>query len=128
MITAENKPSQPIFFETGFVAHGAAASVPNGGFPFGYYAVPFDYYFHGPNPRVTVPGHDPAAARAQIETAVRATGGAWLVSWKDREVASELPDPRQFRITTLMNAEQLAIYRIVPAAQPARMRSPGKRI
>lgn len=119
-IAAAHSPSQPIFFETGFVAHGAAGRIANGGFPFGYYAVPFDYYFHGPNPRVTIPGHDPAAARAKIEAAVRASGGGWLVSWKDREVASELPDPQQFRVTQIASQPQLAIYRIVPRTSPAR--------
>jgi mannosyltransferase len=120
MIEAEHSPAQPIFFESGFVAHGAAAKIANGGFPFGYYTVPFDYYFHGPNPRLTIPGHDPAAARAQIEAQVRAHGGAWLISWKDLEVASELPDAHQFRITRVVNQQQLGIYRIVPMKGTAR--------
>jgi hypothetical protein len=114
-IAAEPNSSQPIFFESGFIAHGAAGKIANGGFPFGYYSVPFDYYFHGPNPRVTIPGHDPDAARAKIEAAVRARGGGWLISWKDREVAAELPDAQHFRVTRIANQPQLAVYRIVPA-------------
>ncbi|HTW89023.1 MAG TPA: glycosyltransferase family 39 protein [Candidatus Binataceae bacterium] len=114
-IAAAHAAAQPIFFESGFIAHGAAGKIANGGFPFGYYSVPFDYYFHGPNPRVTIPGHDPAAGRAQIEAAVRASGGAWLISWKDREVAAELPDAPHFRVTTIAKQPQLAVYRIVPA-------------
>lgn len=114
-IVAARDPAQPIFFESGFIAHGAAGKIANDGFPFGYYSVPFDYYFHGPNPRVTIPGHDPDAARAQIEAAVRASGGVWLISWKDREVAAELPDAQHFRVITIAKQPQLAIYRIVPA-------------
>jgi len=113
-IDAAKSPAQPIFFETGFVAHGAAGKVPNGGFPFGYYSIPFNYYFHGPNPRVTIPGHDPAAARAIIERDVGEAGGGWLVSWKEGEVKPELPDARQFRIKTFASQPELAIYRIVP--------------
>jgi hypothetical protein len=113
MIAAERNPAQPIFFESGFTAHGAAEGIANGGFPFGYYAVPFDYYFHGPNPRLTIPGYDPLTARATVETEVRARGGGWLVSWKD-EVAPELPDARHFRVTRIANQPPLAVYRIVP--------------
>ncbi len=113
MIAAERNPAQPIFFESGFTAHGAAEGIANGGFPLGYYAVPFDYYFHGPNPRLTIPGYDPLAARATVETEVRARGGGWLVSWKD-EVAPELPDARHFRVTRIANQPPLAVYRIVP--------------
>jgi len=114
-IEAAGKPAQPVFFETGFIAHGATGRIANGGYPFGYYSIPFNYYFHGPNPRVTIPGYDPAAARAEITARVRAADGGWLVSWKDNEAASELPDPHQFQITRLANQQQLMIYRIVPA-------------
>jgi 4-amino-4-deoxy-L-arabinose transferase-like glycosyltransferase len=120
VITAQGNPSQPIFFESGFIAHGATGEIANGGFPFGYYAVPFDYYFHGPNPRVTIPGYDPSAARARIETAVRASGGGWLVSWKDSEVAAELPDAWQFQVTNIVSEPQFAFYRIVPKTKPTR--------
>ena len=48
--------SDPVFFESGFVSSGGNSDVPNGGFPFGYYSVPFDYYFSGANPRIAIPG------------------------------------------------------------------------
>jgi hypothetical protein len=104
---------EPIFFESGFISNGATANVPNGGFPFGYYSVPFDYYFNGTNPRVAIPGYDPNAARLTIADRVAAARGGWLVTWKNSEdVKSELPDPNRFRIVETYQQEHLAIYRI----------------
>jgi 4-amino-4-deoxy-L-arabinose transferase-like glycosyltransferase len=76
-------PRWPVFIESGFVAPLGARQVPNRGFPFGYYSIPFDYYFRGSNPRVVVPGFDDAAARATITQRCTAAGGGWLISWKD---------------------------------------------
>ena len=117
---AAQDPHWPVFIESGFVAPLGARQVPNRGFPLGYYSIPFDYYFHGPNPRVTIPGYDAPAARARIETAVRASGGGWLISWKDNEVAAELPDARQFQVSRIASQPQFAFYRIVPKTKPAR--------
>jgi hypothetical protein len=110
---AASGSSDPVFFESGFVSNGATANVPNGGFPFGYYSVPFDYYFHGTNPRVAIPGYDPQAARLAIAHRVEAARGGWLVSWKESDVVkAELPDPNRFRIVKTYEQPHLAIYRI----------------
>jgi len=110
--------SEPVFFESGYVSNGSTASVPSGGFPFGYYSVPFDYYFEGTNPRIAIPGFDSAAARMTIEARVSSAGGGWLVSWKDSDaVKPELPDPKRFRVVEKFRGERLAFYRITPAAK-----------
>ena len=110
--------SDPIFFESGFVATGNAPSVANDGFPFGYYSVPFDYYFRGSNPRIAIPGFDGAAARVTIEERVSSAGGGWLVSWKDGDaVKTELPDSKRFSVVENFHGEHLAFYRITPAVK-----------
>ncbi|MBF6567663.1 MAG: glycosyltransferase family 39 protein [Candidatus Binataceae bacterium] len=119
MIDANGNTAQPIFFESGFISRGKASEVPNGGFPFGFYSVPFNYYFHGPNPRVVIPGYNSAAARAIIVDRVDATGGGWLVSWKHKEVLSELPDSHKFQIRLIAQTPELMIFRIVPVGDRA---------
>jgi len=110
--------SDPVFFESGFVANKGAPNVPNGGFPFGFYSIPFDYYFSGANPRIIVPGFDPQAARMTIEERVSSAGGGWLVSWKDGDaVNSELPDATRFKVVEKLRAEHLAFYRITPVGK-----------
>ena len=110
---AASGTAEPVFFESGFISNGATANVPNGGFPFGYYSVPFNYYFTGTNPRVAIPGYDPDTARLTIADRVAAARGGWLVSWKNSDdVKSELPDPNRFRIVETYQQEHLAIYRI----------------
>jgi len=105
--------SEPVFFESGFISNANTSNVPNGGFPFGYYSVPFDYYFSGANPRIVIPGFDAAAARMTIGERVSAASGGWLVSWKDRDgVKSELPDANRFRVVETYRQPHFAIYRI----------------
>jgi uncharacterized membrane protein len=112
--------AEPIIFESGFFTRGPGANQPNGGFPFGYYSVPFNYYFSGPNPRVTVPGYDPESARTTIESRVSAAGGGWLVSWKDADASKfELPDPDHFKLVEKYRQPDLVIYRIIPESPPA---------
>jgi 4-amino-4-deoxy-L-arabinose transferase-like glycosyltransferase len=119
-ITASGDSAEPIIFESGFFTQGPGANQPNGGFPFGYYSVPFNYYFSGANPRVTVPGYDPESARTTIESRVSAAGGGWLVSWKDPAASkSELPDPDHFQVVEKYRQPDLVIYRITPASPPA---------
>jgi hypothetical protein len=111
-VSTSGDSSQPVFFEAGFVSK---SHVPNAGFPFGYYSIVFDYYFHGPNPRVIVPGYDPSSARSTIEQKVAAAGGGWLVSWKDAEtVKAELPDSRRFTIVEKYREQDIGIYRLTP--------------
>jgi hypothetical protein len=114
MVAATGSSAQPVFFEAGYVAHGVHARTPNDGFPFGYYAVPFNYYFKGANPREAVPGYDPDAARRAIETRIEAAGGGWLISWKSAtEARSELPDASShLQSKAVMSGEDLTVYRI----------------
>jgi len=117
---ASSSASDPVFFESGFVSTGANAgsNAPNDGFPFGYYLIPFNYYYRGDNPRIPVPGYDPASARTMIENRVSAAGGGWLVSWKDRDaVTSELPDSQRFSVIEKLQGDHLEFYRIAPAAK-----------
>jgi hypothetical protein len=110
--------SYPVFFESGFVAIDGAPNVANDGFPFGYYLIPFNYYFKGDNPRFAIPGYDAASARTTIEQRVSAVGGGWLVSWKDRDAASsELPDPQRFTAIEKLQGDHLEFYRIAPAVK-----------
>jgi len=112
---AASGASEPVFFESGFVSNDTAPNLPNGGFPFGFYSVPFDYYFKGANPRIAIPGFDSAAARATIEERVKSAGGGWLFSWKDSgAVRSELPDSKRFSVVEKFSGERLAFYRITP--------------
>lgn len=117
-VTAHGGPSDPIFFEAGYVSNGSTANTPNGGFPFGYYLVPFDYYFRGSNPRIAIPGFDTTSARMTIEERVSSAGGGWLVSWKDGDaVSSELPDPKRFSAVEKYRGDHLAFYRITPTGK-----------
>jgi hypothetical protein len=107
--------SDPVFFESGFVSADNAPNIPNGGFPFGFYSVPFNYYFGGANPRVPIPGFNPASARMTIEERVSAAGGGWLFSWKEGDaVKAELPDPTRFKVVRKYQGDRLAFYRIAP--------------
>ncbi len=116
---AASGASDPVFFESGFVSNESTRNVPNGGFPFGYYSVPFNYYFKGTNPRIAIPGYDPHTAQLTIAEKVSAASGGWLVSWKDRdEVQTELPDAKRFRIVETYEQPRLAVYRITPASSP----------
>ena len=115
---ASGPPTAPVFFESGFVTPKDAPNVPNGGFPSGFYSVPFNYYYKGANPRVVVPGFDPAAARTIVEQRVAAAGGGWLISWKEGDaVNSELPDSTRFSAVERIRGDHLAFYRITPAGK-----------
>jgi mannosyltransferase len=117
MVADADSPGQPIFFESGFVSSGAALKVPNLGFPHGYYSLPFDYYFRGANPRLTIPPYDPIAARTEIQNAAALAGGAWLVTWMDEAGArAELPAPGRFTSTLRLRGERMMLFRIVPAS------------
>jgi mannosyltransferase len=113
--------ARPVFFESGYVSSAAANSSTNNGFPQGYYSIPFTHYFQGPNPIIVIPSYDPALARTTISGKVREGGGGWLVSWKDEEVASELPDAAEFAVKREHHEDSLAIYRIEP-------RNPGPKL
>jgi len=121
MISAQSPPSQPVFFESGFLFFGTPDGSVNPGFPDGYYRNPFDYYFRAANPRITVPGWDSAAAKQIIESRVAQAGGGWLVSWKYApDARAELPDAPAFRITQMVDHHLVALYRIEPVAPASR--------
>lgn len=128
-MVAEGNPRWPVFIESGFVSPPGVPQVPNRGFPFGYYTIPFAYYFHGRNPRVIVPGFDNDAARAAITNRAAAARGGWLITWKDSARArGELPDPERFSSTPVLRAENVVVYRISPASPampPAHSESPS---
>jgi mannosyltransferase len=109
-VASAAEASQPVFFEAGFISPEA---IPNSGFPQGYYTVPFNYYFHGPNPRVLVPAYDAEAARAKIAQEVASAGGGWLVSWKTpRYAREELPDSSRFHSQLVAHGAMVTVYRI----------------
>lgn len=111
---AESSPGDPVFFESGFVSSGKSLRIPNGGFPEGYYRVPFEYYFRGPNPRIAIPGFDPDASRNTIAASVAKAGGGWLMTWKDEaDARAELPGG--FRIVEKLRQPEFALYRIEAA-------------
>ena len=113
MIAAQSQPNQPVFFESGFLFFDQPRSIPNGGFPAGYYRRPFDYYFHNVNPRVAVPGWDPIAAKTLIADNVSHAAGGWLISWKNAyDARAELPD--NFGVKQLVDDHLIAVYRIEP--------------
>jgi mannosyltransferase len=116
LITAQSKPDQPVFFESGFLFFGKAEGEPNGGFPGGYYHAPFDYYFHAGNPEIAVPGWDPSAAKKIIADKILTSGGGWLVTWKtDHDARLEMPDSDSVRITQEVNYHLIALYHIESA-------------
>jgi len=98
-VAAAGNPLEPIFFETGFFSPERVIDQDeNGGFPQGFFLVPFKYYFKQPNPDGALPGDDPQLARQLVESAVRKTGGAWLISGKTRSGAvAELPSGSSFQ-------------------------------
>jgi hypothetical protein len=117
VIAAQTAPDQPVFFESGFLFFGKPEGIANSGFPTGYYSKPFDYYFRAANPRVAVPGWDPATAEKTIAERVSQAGGGWLVSWKSAADARvELPNPNAFRIKQMLDYHLIALYRIEPVA------------
>jgi mannosyltransferase len=117
LISAQSRPNQPVFFESGFLFFDRPNGVANPGFPSGYYRNVFDYYSHTANPRVAVPGWDSAAARNLIADRVNAADGGWLVSWKYApDARAELPDPALFRIKQVADYNLVAVYQIQPIA------------
>ena len=98
-VAAAGNPLEPIFFEAGFFSPDRMIDQEeNDGFPQGFFLVPFKYYFKQRNPDGALPGDDPQLARQMVESAVRKTGGAWLISGKTRSGAvAELPSGSSFQ-------------------------------
>lgn len=121
-MVAQGDSTQPIFFESGFVSDQARPSdSAREGFPEGYFRVPFDHYYHGANPRITVDPFEPAKARALITREAHAAHGAWLISGKsDSQARAELPQGRSLVVEPLLDSVFTRVYRIVPRATQSR--------
>jgi 4-amino-4-deoxy-L-arabinose transferase-like glycosyltransferase len=116
-------PAQPVFFESPLYARGIRARVKidegfDTDFPEGYFRVPFDYYFKGPNPRCVIDPFDPARARHEISDAAVKAGGAWLISGSSDLIArSEMPEPARFRISRVLHTAITTLYHLVALPQ-----------
>jgi hypothetical protein len=82
-------PTEAVVFEAGFFGPDHTIGGPAGGFPDGYYRIPFDFYFHAANPRTAVPGSDPKEARELISDELDKAGGVWLVSGQETARSDE---------------------------------------
>ncbi len=113
-IGAAARAGEPIFFEAGFFsAGGEVGAAQDRGFPQGFFRVPFDYYFHFPNPRAAIPASQPAIARSLIQARLADTGGAWLVSarkWPD--AFAELPRGPQVRIDYAARFSRISVFHV----------------
>jgi len=113
-IGAKANPAEPIFFESGFFSPDSATGGDDAcGFPYGFFRVPFDYYFHRSNPRAVVPAAEPATARRLIQEQVRTSGGAWLVSarkWSD--AAAELPRGPHLRVDYAVRFSRVIVFHV----------------
>jgi hypothetical protein len=125
---AAGGPAQPIFFESAVAieyptASAAAGSSGSLDFPQGYFRVPFDYYFRGPNPRELIDPFRPDIAREQIAEAAERAGGAWLISGNSEALAnSEMPNSGQFHNYRILHSGYTSLYYVIPATAgfPAR--------
>jgi hypothetical protein len=109
-------PRAPVFFESGFVGSNEAESNPEEGFPNGYFRVPFDRYFSGPNPRRVIDPSRPAADRQAVAAAAAEAKAAWLVSGFGAETArAELPE-KCYKVELKITSEYTRLYQVVPSA------------
>ena len=109
---ADNR-KDAICFESGFFTAGGPGGSDGSGFPQGFFRVPFDYYFHGSNPRCVVPGWEPDRARKLIEAQVNAAGGAWLISarkWPDG--AAELPGGPDMQVDVAERFSRMTVFHV----------------
>jgi len=118
-ISSSSNPGETIFFESGFFSSDQGVSPEeDSGFSSGFFRVPFDYYFHGPNPRQTVPGSDPDKARQLIAGEANRVGGAWLISGESASQArAELPLSKSFQIDFARQFSRVQVFhirRVVP--------------
>jgi hypothetical protein len=109
-------PGEPVFFESGYVFSAADQDDPQQGFPQGFFRVPFDWYFSGANPRMTIDPSAPAAARQIMAAAATANHGAWLVSGlSDEKARAEMPADC-FEIEKNAGSSYANLYHLVPFA------------
>ena len=76
--------------------------------------MPFDFYFHGSNPRLAVSGADPAEAAKSITAEVLNSGGAWLISAKGLQGATaELPRNNNVRIASVNQYSDVVVVHLL---------------
>ncbi len=115
-MVAGGSPTEPVFFESGYVGSTAAESDPDLGFPQGFFRVPFERYFTGPNPRRVIDPSAPQAARKLIAAAALANHGAWLVSGlSEAKARAEMPT-QCFTIDKKASSNYANLYHVVPVA------------
>jgi hypothetical protein len=111
--------AQPVFFESPLEAQGIRNRAEGDeefdtDFPTGYFKVPFDYYFKGPNSRRVINPFDAARARQEIGDAVVEVGGAWLVSGSNElNTRKEIPESAHFRTRRVLQARDVSLYHLV---------------
>jgi hypothetical protein len=109
-------PTEAVVFEAGFFGPDHTIGGPAGGFPDGYYRIPFDFYFHAANPRTAVPGSDPKEARELISDELDKAGGVWLVSGKKLpEAMNEVPGSSQARLASVSTYGDVLLLHLKPA-------------
>jgi uncharacterized membrane protein len=117
-------PAQPVFFESPLVKGFRGRAEVDAGFdpdfPAGYFKVPFDYYFKGPNPRCVIDPFELTRARQEIGGAALRAGGAWLISGNSDAIARlEMPESTAFRISRLLHTADTSVYHLVLRPQVA---------
>ncbi len=124
---SKGSPREPVFFESGYVDSTASETNPEMGFPQGFFRVPFDRYFSGPNPRLVIDPSAPQADGRVIANAAIANGGAWLVSGlKDAKARAEMPTGC-FKIEKKTHSDYADLYHIAPIAHCSQSDSLGPR-
>ncbi len=113
-IIARGGPRQAIFFESGYVGATAVEDDPKQGFPQGFFRVPLDRYFKGPNPRLVVDPSAPASARRLIASSARANHGAWLLSSLDRKLARAESAGPCLHIEPQAAGDYATLYHVIP--------------
>ena len=113
-LVAKGAPTEPVFFEAGFVASDEPIANAKEGFPQGYFRVPFDYYYSGSNPRRVIDPSQAALARETIARAATVNSGAWLVSgFTEQKAQAELP-AGCFRVEKKASCSYAALYHVTP--------------
>ena len=121
-VEAARSPAQTVFFEAGYVmsleqSAGLDSRSLVEVFPGGYLRIPFDYYFHGANPRRAINPFRPDLAREAISQAASRDGGAWLLShMSDDDLARELPSAKDFVRLRVIYDESVSVslYHFLP--------------
>ena len=109
-IRTSGSPVEPIVFES----QDPGTDDAGGEFPDGFLRVPFDFYFHGSNPRLAVSGTDPIEAAKSITAEALNSGGAWLISAKGLQgAAAELPRNNDVRIASVNQYSHVVVVHLL---------------